>query len=247
MAATRERVARDKRAGLPPCASARKPFAFEQSLRRADDIALICEVKKASPTNGIIAAEFPYRDIAADYEAGGAAAISVLTEPDFFLGDDRYLAEIRETVAAPLLRKDFIVDPFQIEQASRLGADAVLLICAILTPGQLAQYITVADGLGLSSLVEAHDEAELRMALASGARVVGVNNRNLKTFEVDTGNSIRLRSLAPPDVVMVSESGIRTAADVALLRRHGIDAVLIGETLMRSPDRKAAMAELRGQ
>jgi indole-3-glycerol phosphate synthase len=204
-------------------------------------------VKKASPSRGVIAAEFPYVDIAAAYESAGAAAVSVLTEPDFFLGHDRFLAEIRQTVDAPLLRKDFVVDAFQIEQAARLGADAVLLICAILTADQLAAFIREADRLGLSSLVEAHDESELRMALSCGARVVGVNNRNLKTFEVDTGNSVRLRGLAPPDVVMVSESGIRTAADVAELRRHGIDAVLIGETLMRSPDRKAALAALRGE
>jgi len=247
VAATRERVARDKRAGLPPpCTTARQPFAFERALRRADDIAFICEVKKASPSRGVIAAEFPYVDIAAAYESAGAAAVSVLTEPDFFLGDDRHLAEIRQTVALPLLRKDFVVDPFQIEQARRLGADAVLLICAILSADQLAAFIREADRLGLSSLVEAHDESELRTALSCGARVVGVNNRNLKTFEVDTGNSVRLRGLAPPDVTMVSESGIRTAADVAELRRHGIDAVLIGETFMRSNDKKAALTALRG-
>jgi len=247
VAATRERVARDKRAGLPlPCAADRHPFAFEKSLRRPDDIAFICEVKKASPSKGVIAAEFPYCEIAVEYEAAGAAAISVLTEPDFFLGSDRYLAEIRQDVTVPLLRKDFVIDPFQIEQAARLGADAVLLICAILSAGQLAAFIREADRLGLSSLVEAHDEAELRTALACGARVVGVNNRDLRTFEVDTGNSVRLRGLAPRDVVMVSESGIRTSSDVALLRRNGIDAVLIGETLMRSADKKAALASLRG-
>ena len=216
-------------------------------MRRADDIAFICEVKKASPSKGVIAEEFPYLDIAKEYADAGAAAISVLTEPEFFLGSDRYLAEVRQSVETPLLRKDFTIDPFQIEQAARLGADAVLLICAILTPARLAEYIREADKFGLSSLVEAHDEDELKMALSCGARVVGVNNRNLKTFAVDTGNSVRLRGLAPRDVVMVSESGIRTAADVALLRRSGIDAVLIGETLMRSSDKKAALAALRGQ
>jgi len=246
--ATKARVARDKRAGLPlPCAAARPPFAFEKSLRRHNDIAFICEVKKASPSKGVIAAEFAYLDIARAYEAGGAAAISVLTEPDFFLGSDRHLAEIRQAVSVPLLRKDFTIDPFQIEQAARLGADAVLLICAILTPEQVATYIQEADRLGLSCLVETHDEAELQTALACGARVVGVNNRNLKTFEVDTGNSIRLRGMVPREVVMVSESGIRMAADVALLRRSGLDAVLVGETLMRSDDKPAALAALRGE
>jgi len=244
--ATRVRVDRDKKDGLPPqCAKRRTPFLFERSLRK-EDIAFLCEVKKASPSKGLIAGQFPYIEIAREYEAAGAAAISVLTEPDYFQGSDRYLSEIREAVELPLLRKDFVIDSFQIEQAARLGADAILLICAVLSPPQLKDYLAAADGLGLSCLVEAHNEAELHTALDANARVVGVNNRNLKTFQVDMQNSIRLRELAPDHIVFVSESGVRTAEDVTLLRQHRIDAVLIGETLMRSSDKAAALAELRG-
>ena len=247
VASTRRRVERDKKVGLPPRSEKhRTPFLFEQRLQKPG-MSFICEVKKASPSKGIIAEDFPYLEIAKDYETAGTDAISVLTEPEFFLGCDRYLAEIREAVDVPLLRKDFIVDPFQIEQAACLGADAVLLICAILTPAQLSEFLRDADRLGLSSLVEAHDEAELRMAMAAGARVVGVNNRDLKTFAVDTGNSIRLRKLAPKDIVFVAESGIRTAWDVERLRLGGIGAVLVGEALMRSPDKKAALGMLRGE
>ena len=245
-ASTKERVERDKKSGLPQNAKPRPPFLFEQSLRKPG-ISFICEVKKASPSKGVIADDFPYINIAREYEDGGADAVSVLTEPDHFQGSDRYLAEIRETVNIPLLRKDFIIDPFQIEQSVRLGADAILLICAILTPVQLAEYIKAADRLGLSCLVEAHDENELKTALIAGARTVGVNNRNLNTFEVDTGNSLRLRKIAPKDVIFVSESGIRTAEDIEILYRNDIDAVLIGEALMRSPDKKAALSALRGK
>jgi indole-3-glycerol phosphate synthase len=245
VAATKARVDRDKKAGLPQGAARRPAFQFEGSLG-GKGMAFICEVKKASPSKGVLAKDFPYLDIAVAYQQAGASAISVLTEPDFFQGHDRYLAEIREAVALPLLRKDFVVDPFQIEQAACLGADAVLLICAILTAGQLTEFIQRAHRLGLSCLVEAHDEAELQTALRAGARVVGVNNRDLKTFQVDTGNSIRLRALAPKEIIFVSESGIRTADDVRQLREHGVDAVLVGETLMRAPDKKAALLALKG-
>ena len=220
-------------------------FPFERALR-GKDMSFICEVKKASPSKGIIAEDFPYMDIAREYAAAGAAAISVLTEPYYFKGDDRYLKEIAETVSIPVLRKDFIVDEFMIYEAKLLGASAVLLICAILEQKQLAEYIQLAHTLGLSALVEAHDERELNMALESGARIIGVNNRDLKTFEVDTNNSIRLRKLAPPGIIFVSESGIKTREDIAALRRNNVDAVLIGETLMRAGDKKAALAELRG-
>lgn len=256
VASTKERVQRDKKAGLPAVIlKQRPPFLFEQSLleqsrleqrERRPDMAFICEIKKASPSKGVIATDFPYLDIARAYEAAGADAISVLTEPEFFQGSPNYLAEIHEIVDIPLLRKDFIVDPFQIAQSVLLGADAILLICAILSPGQLAEYIRLADRLNLSCLVEAHDEDELRTALKAGARVVGVNNRNLHTFAVDPGHSIRLRKIVPPEIVFVAESGIRTAEDVNILRRHGVNAVLVGETLMRSPDKKAALAALKG-
>lgn len=225
------------------------PFAFEKALARRRDagtMAFICEVKKASPSKGVIAADFPYLDIARDYQAAGADAISVLTEPDFFQGANDYLTAIKEQVSIPVLRKDFIIDAIQIYEASLIGADAILLICAILDTDTIREYLEIADELGLSTLVEAHDEAEVKQALAAGARVIGVNNRNLKTFEVDLNNSIRLRQLVPPEILFVSESGIRTAEDITKLRKNGTNAVLIGETLMRSGDKKAALDQLRG-
>ena len=221
-------------------------FAFENALKKPG-ISFICECKKASPSKGLIAPDFPYLEIAREYEAAGADCISVLTEPKWFLGKDDYLREIAEAVSIPCLRKDFTVDEYMIYEAALLGASAVLLICSILTEEQLAEYIGVCDELGLSALVEAHDEEEIGAALRAGARVVGVNNRNLKDFSVDTENSRKLRALIPADVLFVSESGVRTAEDVAQLREISADAVLIGETLMRVPDKKAKLAELRGE
>ena len=220
-------------------------FGFEKALRK-NGLAFICECKRASPSKGLIAPEFPYLQIALDYEAAGAAAISVLTEPKWFLGSDQYLQDIAAAVDIPCLRKDFTVDEYMIYQAKVLGASAVLLICSLLKEGEIRDYIALCDTLGLSALVEAHDEDEVKMALRAGARVIGVNNRNLKTFSVDTENSKRLRALLPPDVLFVSESGVRNAQDVAELRAIGADAVLIGETLMRAADKHAKLAELRG-
>ena len=227
------------------CVAGNFEFPFEQALR-ADDIAFICEVKRASPSKGIIAADFPYLDIAREYERGGAAAISVLTEPDYFAGSDVYLREIAEVVGIPLLRKDFTVDPYMIYEAKVLGASAVLLICAVLDGDTIAEYIEIAHRLGLSALVEAHTEAEVETALAAGARIVGVNNRNLATFEVDITLSQRLRALVPPNVLFVSESGLSTPRDIAQLREFVVDAVLIGESIMRADDKAAAIAYLRG-
>ena len=220
-------------------------FSFEKVLC-SDDIAFICEIKKASPSKGIIAENFPYLDIAKEYERAGAAAISVLTEPHYFKGNDLYLKEIAATVSIPLLRKDFTVDSYMIYEAKVLGADAILLICAILNQDTLAEYINIAHSLGLSALVEAHTEAEVDMALAAGARIIGVNNRNLQNFEVDITLSERLRKMVPPSIVFVSESGVSRPEDVDKLRQNGVDAVLVGEILMRSPDKKAALNELRG-
>ena len=220
-------------------------FPFEKALR-SEDISFICEIKRASPSKGVIAEYFPYLEIAKEYEAAGAAAVSVLTEPYYFNGDNRHLLEIADTVSIPLLRKDFIVDRYMIFEAKVLWANAVLLICAILERESLAEYIGIAHSLGLSALVETHSENEVRMALDVGARIVGVNNRNLKTFEVDTNISMRLRKMIPDNIIFVSESGIRTAEDVEKLRRIGVDALLVGETLMRSSDKKAALAKLRG-
>ena len=207
----------------------------------------ISSEEKASPSKGLIAPDFPYLEIAKAYETAGADAISVLTEPKWFLGSDQYLREIAAEVSVPCLRKDFTVDPYMIYEAKVLGASAVLLICSILSEEQLKEYREIADTLGLSALVEAHDEEEIRMALHSGARIIGVNNRNLKDFSVDTENSRRLREMVPSDVLFVSESGVRTPEDVAKLREIGVDAVLIGETLMRAEDKKAKLAELRGK
>jgi indole-3-glycerol phosphate synthase len=194
----------------------------------------------------MIAPEFPYLDIAKDYEVAGAEAISVLTEPKWFLGSDDYLREIAASVAIPCLRKDFTVDEYMLYQAKLLGASAALLICAILDGAELMDYIQICDGLGLSALVEAHDEAEVEMALKAGAKIIGVNNRNLKDFTVDTGNSRRLRAMIPRNILFVSESGVKDAADVQAARAMGADAVLVGEALMRATDKRAKLAELRG-
>ncbi len=221
-------------------------FGFEKNLRQKA-MQFICEVKKASPSKGLIAAHFPYVDIAKEYEAAGAAAISVLTETDYFLGDDRYLRQIYEAVQTPLLRKDFTVDAYQIYQAKTLGASAVLLICAILDEKRIRSFIEICDSLGMSALVEAHDAEEVRMADCAGARIIGVNNRNLKDFTVDIGNSLRLRELVPGDTLFVAESGISTPEDIRALREGGVNGVLIGESLMRAKDKKAMLDYLRGK
>ncbi|MBD5384721.1 MAG: indole-3-glycerol phosphate synthase TrpC [Ruminococcaceae bacterium] len=220
-------------------------FPFEKALS-GSDISFICEVKKASPSKGIIAEDFPYLQIAKDYEAAGAAAISCLTEPFWFKGSDAYLREITQNVKIPVLRKDFTISEYMIYEAKILGASAVLLICSILSEQQLSEYLELAHSLGLSALVEAHDETEIETAVKIGAKIIGVNNRDLKTFSVDTGNSAHLRGLVPPDRIFVSESGIQTASDVDGLRRIGANAALIGETLMRAPDKKSKLDELRG-
>ena len=211
---------------------AEEKISFLEALKKPG-MSYICEVKKASPSKGLIAPDFPYLDIAKEYEQAGASAISCLTEPFYFRGADRYLQEISQAVNIPVLRKDFTVDEYMIYQAKAFGASAVLLIC-----GELAQE------LGLDALVEAHDQWEVDRALNLGAKIVGVNNRNLHDFTVDMGNSIRLRNMAPADTVFVSESGIKTAEDIRILYENQVDAVLIGETLMRSPDKKAALGAL---
>ena len=247
----RQRVAAAK--AVAPTAEVRRAalalpkgdFAFERALR-GEDLAFICECKRASPSKGLIAREFPYLEIARDYAAAGAEAISVLTEPKWFLGRDDYLREIAEGVSVPCLRKGFTVDEYMLYEAKLLGASAALLICAILDEVRLKDYIQICDALGLSALVEAHDEAEVEIALRAGARIIGVNNRNLKDFTVDTRNSRRLRTLIPRNVLFVSESGVRDAADVQEARDMGADAVLVGEALMRAADRRVRLAELRG-
>lgn len=220
-------------------------FSFEKALQKPE-MSFICECKKASPSKGLIAPDFPYLQIARDYEVAGADCISVLTEPKWFLGSDAYLKEIAGQVSIPCLRKDFTVDEYMIYEARVLGASAVLLICSILNGEQIKAYINICDELGLSALVEAHDEKEVQTALNAGARVIGINNRNLKDFSVNTDNSRKLRELIPRNVLFVSESGVSTAKDVSKLREIGADAVLIGETLMRAAEKKAKLDELRG-
>ena len=250
--ATKIRVAQEKQVESPEAVKAAAlalpsdtGFPFEAALRQ-QDFNFICEVKKASPSKGIIAEHFPYLDIAKEYEVAGAAAISVLTEPDFFKGDKKYLQEIASTVKIPVLRKDFIIDDYQIYQAKLWGASAILLICACLDVPTLTKFRELADSLGLSSLVEAHDEHEVQMAIDCGARIIGVNNRNLKDFTVDVQNSVRLRNLVQDDVIFVSESGLETPEDIQVLRDNNIGVALMGETFMRSLNKVEKLAYLYG-
>ena len=250
--ATKIRVVQEKQVESPEAIKAAAlalpsdtGFPFEAALRQ-QDFNFICEVKKASPSKGIIAEHFPYLDIAKEYEVAGAAAISVLTEPDFFKGDKKYLQEIASTVKIPVLRKDFIIDEYQIYQAKVWGASAILLICACLDVPTLTKFRELADSLGLSSLVEAHDEHEVQMAIDCGARIIGVNNRNLKDFTVDVQNSVRLRNLVQDDVIFVSESGLETPEDIQVLRDNNIGVALMGETFMRSPNKVEKLTYLYG-
>ena len=221
-------------------------YIFEKALAKPG-ISFICEAKKASPSKGVITEDFPYVRIAKEYEAAGADAMSVLTEPNWFKGKDEYLKEIRKEITIPIIRKDFTVDEYMIYQAKLMGADAVLLICAILSDTQLQEYYGIADELGLSALIETHDEEEVQRALKAKARIIGVNNRNLKDFTVDIENSVRLRNMVPEDILFVSESGMKTRSDIARLEENGTNAVLIGETFMRSSDKAAMLNELRGR
>lgn len=218
-------------------------FEFEKALGK-DGLSFICEVKKASPSKGVIAENFPYLQIAEDYEKAGASAISCLTEPKWFLGKDDYLKEIVQHVSIPVLRKDFTVCEYQIYESKLLGASAVLLICALLDTKTIKRYIKICDDLGISALVEAHNEDEVLSAISAGARIIGVNNRDLRDFSVDVNNSTKYRQMIPSDIIFVSESGIKTHDDISVLLNNKTDAVLIGETFMRADDKKAALQEL---
>ncbi len=249
-AATRKRVDRDickislsemkKLAENAPDSN----FSFKKALQK-NDVSLICEVKKASPSKGVIAEHFPYIDIAKDYEASGADCISVLTEPQWFLGSDEIFKEIRSNVSVPMLRKDFTIDEYQIYQAKAMGADAVLLICALLDTDTLRKYINICNSLSLSALVETHDAGEIKSAIAAGAEIIGVNNRNLYNFSEDISNTAKLRSLIPDNVIFVSESGIKTSYDAKSLIQEGADALLIGEALMRSNNKGDFINEIK--
>lgn len=252
-AKTKERVAEcKKKVGLEEMKkqalsfSADTGFPFEKQLQK-EGVSFICEIKKASPSKGVIAEQFPYLDIAKEYEKIGADCISVLTEPDYFMGSTKYLNEIHKEVKIPVLRKDFTIDEYMIYEAKVIGASAVLLICSLLDEETLRDWICLSHELGLSALVEAHDETEIEMAVRAGARIIGVNNRNLKTFDVDINNCIRQRKYIPSDILFVAESGIKTREDIAALEKGGVDGVLIGETLMRSPDKEATLRQLKGR
>ena len=222
-----------------------KKITFENSLKNKD-FAFICEIKKASPSKGVIVENFPYIDIAKEYEAAGAAAISVLTEPDFFKGSDKYLCDISKIVNIPVLRKDFVIDEYQIYQAKIIGADAILLICAILDEKTLNKFLQTAKSLNLNCLVETHNEDEIKKALNSGAKIIGINNRDLKTFTVDINTSLKLRKFIPNNKILISESGIKTAEDIKILKQAGFNGVLIGESMMKSKNKKQFLSELRG-
>ncbi len=218
-------------------------FPFEKAIAK-DGISFICEVKKASPSKGIIAKDFPYVDIAKDYEKAGASCISVLTEPEYFKGDKKYLKEISENVSIPIIRKDFVIDEYMIYDAKLHGATCVLLICSILDEDTIRDYISICDTLGISALVEAHDEEEIEKAIKAGARIIGVNNRDLKTFTVDISNSERLRKLVPDNILFVAESGIKTNEDIKRLRKANVNGVLIGETFMKAENKKQMLEDL---
>ena len=249
---TKERIADEKkflplnilRAQAESTSQKLPAFAFEQCLRKPG-LQFICEIKKASPSKGIIAEDFPYLKIAREYEEAGAAAVSCLTEPFWFLGSDKFLKEITSEISIPILKKDFTVDEYMIYQAKVNGASAVLLICSILDDSQLKAFQQLSEELGLSVLVEAHTENEIYRALNCGAKILGINNRNLKNFQVDVTNSLKLRKLVPPEVVFVSESGVTNSEDTKKLYENGTDAVLIGETLMRSSNIKQTLKQLK--
>ncbi len=220
-------------------------YPFEAALKK-EGISFICECKRASPSKGMIAEDFPYLQIAKEYEAAGADAISVLTEPTMFLGERRYLKEISDSVSIPCLRKDFIVDEYMVYESKTLGASAILLICSILTPDELRRFIRIAHGLGMSALCEAHNATEIRTAVDCGARIIGVNNRDLKDFSVNPNNCLALRNSVPQGILFVAESGIKGYSDVKPLEDAKVDAVLVGETMMRSKDKKMMLNQLRG-
>lgn len=248
---TRDRVEREKKQ-IPlemvkeqALAMKKGDFSFEKVIAE-EDISFICEVKRASPSKGMIVEHFPYVQIAKDYEEAGASCISVLTEPDYFKGDKKYLKEISENVSVPLIRKDFVIDEYMIYDAKIHGASCVLLICSLLDKETMEKYIEICDNLGMSALVEAHDEEEIQKAIEAGARMIGVNNRDLKTFTVDIRNSERLRKLVPVNILFIAESGIKTNADINRLRKANVNGVLIGETFMKAENKKEMLQELRG-
>lgn len=219
-------------------------YKFYEAIEKPG-LSFICEVKKASPSKGIIDPVFDYLKIASEYEKAGADAISCLTEPKWFLGSDEIFCRIRSKVATPMIRKDFVVDEYQLYQARLMGADCVLLICALLDTDTISRYLKICEDLGLAALVETHDENEISSAVSAGARMIGVNNRNLKDFSVNLDNAARLRDKIPSDLLYVAESGVTSPADAALLRAAGADGLLVGEALMRAEDKASFLTSMR--
>ena len=251
VAATKERVARDKEQisllkleAMLPDGPNQAPRPFAAALKHENRLGLIAEIKKASPSKGVIAPDFDHRKIAELYRDSPADCLSVLTEPQFFHGELQYLREARQISGKPCLRKDFIVDEYQVAQARLFGADCILLIVAILKDWEIRQLKAAARRFGMDALVEIHDETEAKRALANGCNFIGINNRNLQTFEVDLATTEKLRPLLPADAIVVSESGVFTNSDAKRLRAAGCDALLVGESLMRSENPAAAMTNL---
>ena len=247
---TKERIEAQKREISPDTlkksVTAGEGGRLEGALEKSG-MSFICEIKKASPSKGLISPDFPYLKIAEAYEQAGADCISCLTEPEYFLGSDDIFREVREKVNLPMLRKDFTVCEYQLDQARVMGANAALLIVSLMDERTLAAYLEHCEELGIAALVETHDEEEIRTAVSAGAKIIGVNNRNLKDFSVDFGNAARLRDRIPPECIYVAESGVRTPEDVQRLRQIGADAALIGETLMRAEDPAETLKSLRRQ
>lgn len=231
---------------LQKLVASRKPGGFSEALKRPERVSLIAEIKKASPSRGVLCAEFDPSRIAEVYADSGASAISVLTDSRFFQGDASHLIQAKEASGLPVLRKDFIIDEYQLWETAAMGADAVLLIVAALSAEQLGEYIKLAHDIGLGALVETHDSEQLNMALEAGAEIIGINNRDLKTFRTDLNVTLKLAPEVPPGHIIVSESGIHTADDVRKIRQAGVDAILVGEALMTSTDIPRTMRELIG-
>ena len=224
----------------------RKDFIFKNALS-GDKIKIISEIKKASPSKGLICQDFDPIKIAKEYNEAKTDCISILTEPYFFLGNNAYIKDVKKVTDIPILRKDFIIDEKQIYESKIIGADCILLICAILDEKKLKEFLNLAHKLCLSALVEAHNEDEIKTALNCNAEIIGVNNRNLKTFEVDFNNTFKLRKLVPDDIIFVCESGIKTREDIIKLEENNVNAVLIGETFMKSKNKIEEIKKLRGE
>lgn len=253
VASTFERVAEnkkrnsiDKLARLAFEKPINKDYPFEKALRNKANLAYIMEIKRCVPTKGEITRNFDYKSIAKEYEDIGATAISVMTEPDYFKGDDDFLAEIARIVKIPVLRDDFIVDEYMVYESKLLGADAITLICSVLDEITLMRCLNLAENLGMSAVVEAHSSMQVKKALRVGAKIIAVNNCDLRNFEIDMNNSLELQKMIPEDVIFISRSGVKTYQDICKLEENNVNAVMVGEVLMRSHDKRKTFEILQG-